>query len=133
MVIVKPHKLYVLLHFYGSLLCFYFDVSIHFQSLLGNSVWWGLLFRRNHSTDLQCKSSEWFLYDMGFYCQEYSSRLSFVGDCLLAVSKPSCYVIFRKGPCTTDLLIPYVDAGYYRSVEGGIGCFFLLILCQNFF
>ena len=60
-------------------------------------------------------------------------RLLATVDCCFNITKLSCYVIFRKGPCTTDLLIPYVDAGYYRSVEGGISCFFLLILYQNFF
>ena len=30
------------------------------------------------TTDLSNESIEWFLYDVGFHCQEYSSRLSFL-------------------------------------------------------
>ena len=31
--------------------------------------------------------------------------------CCFNINKLSCYVIFRKGSCTTDLLVPYLDAG----------------------
>ena len=31
--------------------------------------------------------------------------------CCFNVNKPSCYVIFRKGSCTTDLIVAYLDTG----------------------
>ena len=34
------------------------------------------------------------------------------------INKLLCYLIFRKSSCTTDVLVSYLDAGYYRSVEG---------------
>ena len=31
--------------------------------------------------------------------------------CCFNINKLSCHVIFRKDSCTTDLLVPYLDAG----------------------
>ena len=31
--------------------------------------------------------------------------------CCFKINKLSCHVIFRKDSCTTDLLVPYLDAG----------------------
>ena len=31
--------------------------------------------------------------------------------CCFRINKLSCYVIFRKVSCTTDVLVPYLDAG----------------------
>ena len=53
--------------------------------------------------------------------------------CCFNINKLSCYVIFRKGSCTTDLLVLYLDAGQYRSVEGEIGCFINRIAPDFFF
>ena len=53
--------------------------------------------------------------------------------CCFNINKLSCYVIFRKGSCTTDLLVLYLDADYYRSVEGEIGCFINRIASDFFF
>ena len=49
--------------------------------------------------------------------------------CCFNNNKLSCYVIFRKGSCTTDLLVPYLDADQWR-VE--IGCF-INSIASNFF
>ena len=39
--------------------------------------------------------------------------------CCFKINKLSCYIIFLDGSCTTDLLVSYLDAGRYRSVERG--------------
>ena len=58
----------------------------------------------------------------GFYMVWVSTVKNIRADyrfCCFNINKLSCYVIFRKGSCTTDLLVLYLDAGSYRSVEGG--------------
>ena len=43
--------------------------------------------------------------------------------CCFNINKLSSYLIIRKGSCTTDLLVLYLDPGQYRSVVGEIVCF----------
>ena len=43
----------------------------------------------------------------GIHCQEYLTIVFVV----LTLINYHCYVISRKGSCTTDLLAPYLDAG----------------------
>ena len=53
--------------------------------------------------------------------------------CCFNVNKLSCYVIVRKSSCAADLLVPYLDAGWYQLVEGEIGSFINRIASNLFF
>ena len=53
--------------------------------------------------------------------------------CCFNINKLSCYVIVRKGSCTANLLVPYLDTGWYQLVEGEIGSFINRIASNLFF
>ena len=56
----------------------------------------------------------------GFYIVWVSTVMNIRADyrfCCFNINKLSRYLIFRKGSCTMDSLVLYLDAGSYQSVE----------------
>ena len=117
MVIVKPHKLHM---FYGISMALYqvFTLMLIFTF----KVFW------------ETPSGEAFYFvetiqlirgakQLNSFCIVWvSAVINIRADyrfCCFNINKLSCYLIFRKGSCTTDLLVLCLDAGQYRSVEGG--------------
>ena len=52
--------------------------------------------------------------------------------CFFNINKLSCYVIFRKGSCTTDLLVPYSDAGGINQWRGKLVASLITMLQISF-
>ena len=103
MVIVKPHKLhkfysiFMALHYvFTSMLIFTFEVCL----------------------GTPCGEAFYFVEAIqlirGFCIVWVFTVMNIRADyrfCCFNINKLSCYVIFRKGSCTTDLLVLYLDAG----------------------
>ena len=109
MAIVKPHKLYM---FYGIFMAFCYVFIL--MSIFTFKVCW----------EIPCDEAFYFVetiqltrganHESGFYMVWVSTVKNIRADyrfCCFNINKLSCYVIFRKGSCTTDLLILYLGAG----------------------
>ena len=109
MVIVKPHKLHM---FYGIFMALYYV----FTSML--------IFTFKVCWKTPCGEAFYFVETIqlirganqvnGFCIVWVSTVMNIRADyrfCCFNINKLSCYVIFRKGSCTTDLLVLYLDAG----------------------
>ena len=117
MAIVKPHKLYML---YGIFMAFCYVFIL--MSILTFKVCWEIprdeAFYFIETIQLIRSASQ----VSSFYIVWVSTVMNVRVDyhfCCFKINKLSCDTIFRRGSCTTDLLVLYLDAGYYRSVEGG--------------
>ena len=108
MVIVKPHKLYM---FYGILTALYYvfiSMSIlTFKVCL--EILCGEAFYLAETIQLIRGASQ----VSGLYMVWVSTVKNIRADyrfCCFNINKLPCYIIFWKGSCTTDLLVPYLDA-----------------------
>ena len=109
MVIVKPHKLHM---FYGIFMALYYV----FTSML--------IFIFKVCWETPCGETFYFVETIqlirtanqvnGFCIVWVSTVINIRADyrfCCFNINKLSRYVIFRKGSCTTDLLVFYLDVG----------------------
>ena len=109
MVIVKPHKLHM---FYGIFMALYYVFTLM------------LIFTFKVCRETPCSEAFYFIETIqlihgasqvsGFCIVWVSTVMNIRADCRFCcfnINKLSCYVIFRKGSCTTDLLFLYLDAG----------------------
>ena len=109
MAIAEPFKLYM---FYGIFMALY-HVLIS-MSIFTFKVYW----------EIPCGDAFYFAEIILLICGAgLVSGFCMVWDftakniradyrfCCFNINKLLCYVIFRKGSCTTDLLVSYLDAG----------------------
>ena len=109
MVIVKPHKLHMV---YGIYMTLYY-VFISMLILIFKVCW-----------ETPCGEAFYFketiqlirgVNQVNGFCIVLASTVMNIREdyrfCCFNISKLSCYVIFRKISCTTDLLVLYLDAG----------------------
>ena len=109
MVIVKPHKLHMfygifmaLYYVFTSMLIFFFKVC--WETQCGEAFCFVetiQLIRGPNQVSRSCIVSV-------FSVMNIRADYRF---CCFNIYKISCYVIFRKGSCTTDLLVLYLDEG----------------------
>ena len=127
MVIVKPHKLYM---FYGISMAFCCVFTS--MSIFTFKVCW----------KISCDEAFYFvetiqLTHVSGFCMVWVSTVKDIRAdyrfCCFNINRLSFYVIFGKGSCATDVLIRYLDASQYRSVEGKIGCLINRISSDFFF
>ena len=109
MVIVKPHKLYM---FYGISMALYYVLIT--MSIFTFKVYWkisyGEAFYFVETIQLICVPCQVSGLCMVWVFTVKNIRAGY-HFCCFSLNRSSCYVIFRKGSCTTDLLVPYLDAG----------------------
>ena len=115
MVIVKLHKLYL---FYSIFMApYYVFISM---SIFTFKVSWEISYCEGFYF-VETIQMIWCASQLsGFYMVWVSTVKNIQVDyylCCFNINKLSCFVIFRKGSCTTDLLVLYVDAAQYQSVE----------------
>ena len=128
MVIVKPLKLYMFCGIFVAL--YYVLISM---SIFTFKVCWKILcggaFYFAETIQLIRDTSQVSGFCMVWDFTAKNVRADYLFSCF-DINKLLCYVIFRKGSCTTDLLVPYLDADQWR-VE--IDCFINRIASNFFF
>ena len=109
MAIVKPFKLYMFYGIFMALYCVLFSMSI-FTFKVCWEIPCGEAFYFAETIQLIRGASQVSGFWMVWVFTVKNIRVDY-RFCCFNINKLSCYVKFRKGFCTTDLLVPYLDAG----------------------
>ena len=107
LVIVKPHKLYKVI--FMALYYVFISMSI-FTVKVCLKIPCGVAFYFVETIQLIQGENQ----VSGFYIVWVSTVKNIRTDyrfCCFNINKLSCYLIFREGSCTTDLMVLYLDAG----------------------
>ena len=109
MVIVKPFKLYMFYGIFMALYCVLIWISI-FTFKVCREIPCAEAFYFSGTIQPICGASQvsGFCMVWVFTVKNIQADYCF---CCFNINKLSCHVIFRKGSCTMDLLVPYLDGG----------------------